>query len=101
MQQLVLIDAETLNKLQTSIDELKQLVISQKEPTPAKKTKADLTLDELDNWLPLHLAWKKMGISKYQWYTRYQKLIKHKSYGGSTWVYAPSILQFFENGNIN
>ncbi|MEO6302871.1 MAG: hypothetical protein ABIP51_06845 [Bacteroidia bacterium] len=66
-----------------------------------KKSKNDTLLEEIDNWVPLKVAWKKMGISKNQWYSKYQHVIKHRTYASTTWVYLPSILKFFEEDAIN
>ena len=68
---------------------------------PQKKSKMEETSEELDNWIYWEVALKRMGISKQQWWTKYQKLITHRSYSGTTWIYLPSILKFFEDGKVN
>lgn len=102
MQQLIIVDVEILNKMQQSIDELKQLILSQQKTTVKQtKTKSDVTEDELNNWVIMKVGWKKLGISKGQWYRTYQYIIKHKNRGGKNWIYLPSILEFLQQDNIN
>jgi hypothetical protein len=99
MSQLVILDQEHLDKLIASIDELKKLVETQsRQRTPTKSESAN---DEIENWILLRHAYTKLGITRAQWYSRYQKIIKHRTYAGTTWVYAPSILEFFKSNNIN
>ncbi|MES2513098.1 MAG: hypothetical protein V4580_03100 [Bacteroidota bacterium] len=57
--------------------------------------------EEIDNWIPLKKMYETMGISKQKWYRKYQKVFKHKPYAGETWVYKPSIYEFFVKDNIN
>ncbi|WP_317897173.1 hypothetical protein [Aurantibacillus circumpalustris] len=100
MQKLVLIDQEELNKLIQSVEELKKLVIAKPVP-PLKQTKLDSTMEEIENYIPLHLAWKKLGCKKSKWYEKYVHLIQYKVYDRTVWVYAPSILKFLKEDNIN
>ncbi len=56
---------------------------------------------EIDNWITLHEAWDFMKIKKNKWYSKYNKVIRHKPYGTDIWVYKPSIYEFFVKDNIN
>ncbi len=97
--QIVVVEQVYIDKLIASIDELKKLVETQSRQITTSKS--EKTIDELDNWILLRHAYVKLGISRAQWYSKYQKIIRHRNYAGTTWVYAPSILDFFESNNIN
>jgi hypothetical protein len=99
MSQLVILDQEHLDNLIASIDELKKLVERQSKQTAL--TNSEKAIDAIDNWILLRHTYAKLGISRAQWYSKYQKIIKHRTYAGTTWVYAPSILEFLESNNIN
>ncbi len=93
------IDDQELKDLITNT--IKECLKDQTGNKAIKKSKNDLLLEEIDNWVPLRVAWKKMGISKNQWYSKYQHVIKHRTYASTTWIYLPSILKFFEGDAIN
>ncbi len=57
--------------------------------------------EEIENWIPLHDAWKIMNIKKNMWYSKFQFIIQHKPYGKLVWVYKPSIYDFLMKDNIN
>lgn len=103
--EVVTIESEVWQKLNDDLKNITQLlelyVANSKKEKASKKSKTEETLEELDNWVYWEVALKKMGISKQQWWTKYQKVITHRAYAGSTWIYLPSILKFFEDGKIN
>ncbi len=97
---VVVIDSELWKQMNERLEKMEKHLSS----NPLKKTqpsKSEKTNDEIDNWILLRHAYTKLGISKAQWYSKYQKIIKHRTYAGTTWVFAPSILEFFESNNIN
>lgn len=97
---VVVITGESWEQLKQNLERMERLITQLKNPV-VQKSISEKNMEEVENWIPLRLAWKKMGISKYQWYTNYQKIIKHRNYKGSTWVYLPSIIEFFESDSIN
>ena len=98
MSKILVIEQEQLDKLfATLLDEVKKLVESQSEQKP---TKSEILDAEIANYVILKQAWKLLGITKSQWYDKYQHLISHKSYSGMTWVSKESILTFLKD-NVN
>jgi hypothetical protein len=97
---VVVIDSDLWKIINERLEKIEKNLASNLvgKESPSKSEKIN---NEIDNWILLKHAYTKLGISRAQWYSKYQKIIKHRNYAGTTWVYAPSILDFFESNNIN
>ena len=62
-------DADDINRLFTSLDEIKKLLLeTNRVEKPIKLTPAEKELSEIEYFIPLHLAWDKLSIGESTWY---------------------------------
>lgn len=98
------VDANEFEQMKQQMNKMEALLMQLvKKPvaTPVK-SKLDVVVDELDNWVLLKEAWRKMKITKGIWYRRgYKKILKTTKKGKTVLVYLPSVLKYIEEGAIN
>ncbi len=100
MQQVVIIEQGEFNKLLQSIEDLKQLILN-RHTQPAKKTKTDQILEEIEQYVPLKVALNKLGITSSTWHDNHKHFIQWKKDGKRVWVYLPSINKYLKQDNVN
>lgn len=97
---VVIIPEEEFYKLQSSIDELKQIVMALK-PTPTRKKEGKKPDNLSFDWIHHTVAWPMMNINKQKWNRTFKHVIKHRSYGNDKWIHKPSLDKWMEENAIN
>ncbi len=101
---VVVIDSELWKQMNERLNKVEALLLQlvKKPVAPVVKSKSDVVIDELDNWVLLKEAWRRMKITKGIWYRRdYKKILRTTKRGKTILVYLPSVLKYIEDGAIN